>query len=82
MNFKHPLKVGLAWTSIVYVVCFAGVALFPALRESFMKYGMHTDAALGHNYITIGSFIGGLIIWNIIVAIGVWLFVLLSNKIK
>jgi hypothetical protein len=27
LNTKHLLKVTAAWTTIVYVVCFAGVAL-------------------------------------------------------
>lgn len=82
INLKHLLKVGLAWTTIVYVICYAGVALLPSLRIGFMKYALHTDAVFGQNYITLGSFVAGLIIWNVMVAICLWLFGLLFNKIK
>jgi hypothetical protein len=82
INLKHLLKVSVVWTIIVYVICYAGVALLPSLRAGFMKYALHTDAVLGQNYLTVGSFIAGLIIWNVIAAIGVWLFAYLFNKIK
>ncbi|OGY43705.1 MAG: hypothetical protein A3B89_02915 [Candidatus Buchananbacteria bacterium RIFCSPHIGHO2_02_FULL_40_13] len=82
INIKHLLKVTAAWTSIVYVVCFAGVALFPATRELFMRYALHSDIALGRNIITLATFIAGLIIWNVIDVVAVWLFAFLFNKIK
>ena len=82
INTKHLLKATGAWTSIVYIVCFAGVALFPTSREIFMRYALHSDVALGQSIITITTFISGLIIWNIVAFLAVGLFALLYNKIK
>lgn len=82
MNTKHLFKVVSAWTSIVYVICFAGVALFPGIRPEFMRYGLHTDMAIGQNMVTLVTFISGLIIWNVIALFAVWLFAFLYNIIK
>jgi len=82
INENHLIKVGFAWTSIVYVICFAGVALFPSLRTGFMKYALHSEINLGQNYLNFSSFIIGLIVWNILTAAGLWLFAFLFNKIK
>jgi len=79
---KHLLKVGAAWISIVYVICFVGVALFPGLRGGFMKYGLHTAFSIGQNMLSFGTFLSGLIIWNIIAIASLWLFVQLFNSIK
>lgn len=82
VNTKHLLKVTAAWISIVYVVCFLGVALFPGIREVFMYYGLHTNANLGENVMTLTTFISGLVLWNIIALLAVGLFAALFNKIK
>ena len=82
INTKHLIKVGIAWMSITYVICFVGVAIFPSLRAGFMKYALHADVAFGQSYITFSSFIIGLIIWNLVAATGLWLFAVLFNKIK
>lgn len=82
MNTNHLLKVTSAWISIVYVVCFAGVALFPGIRPGFMRYGLHIGIEMGQNILTLGTFFSGLIIWNIIVLFAVGLFTFLYNKIK
>lgn len=81
-NIKHIIKVSSAWISIVYVICFVGVALFPGIRSSFMMYSLHTQVDLGSNVMTVGTFISGLVIWNIIAILGVWLFAVLYNKIN
>jgi len=75
-NIKHLLKVVSAWVSIVYVICYAGVAIYPPIRGLFMKYSLHADVAFK------SDFIGGLIIWNIVAIAGVWLFAALFNEIK
>lgn len=83
INTKHLIKVALYWTSIVYAVCFAGVALFPGIRPGFMMYGLHmvgTDSWT--NVLTFGTFLSGLVIWDIIAFLGVWLFAALWNGIK
>ena len=82
MNTKHLLRVASAWISIVYIVCFAGVAFFPGIRPGFMRYGLHMGIDMGQNILTLGTFFSGLVIWNIITLLAVGLFVLLYNRIK
>ena len=82
INIKHLLRVAVAWISIVYVICFTGVALFPEIRSVFMTYGLHTDINVGQNVITFGTFISGLVIWNVIGLLAALLFAALSNNIK
>jgi hypothetical protein len=36
INTKHLLKVVAGWVTIVYVICFGGVALIPGVRSWFM----------------------------------------------
>ncbi len=82
INSKHLLKVASAWISIVYVICYAVVAMFPGIRPGFMRYGLHMGIDMGRNILTGGTFISGLIIWNIIALAAVWLFAVLFNLIK
>jgi len=82
INTKHLLKVTMVWVSIVYVICFAGVALFPGIRESFMYYGLHTATNLGENVMTFTLFTAGLVLWNVVALLVVGLFTVLFNKIK
>ena len=82
INSKHLIKVASAWVSIVYAICFIGVAIYPPSREMFMKFSLHTEVSLNSNFFSIGYFISGLIIWNIVAIISVWLFAILFNKIK
>lgn len=76
---RHILKVVASWTSIVYVVCFGGVALVPGIREWFMWYAFHLNMSSVGNVMTAGTFISGLILWNIVAALAVWLFAFLWN---
>lgn len=55
ISTKHLLKVTSAWISIVYVICFAGVALFPGVRPGFMRYGLHMGIDMGQNILTLGT---------------------------
>jgi len=82
INTKHLIKVSMAWMTILYVVCFVGVALFPALRQQFMLYALHTDVSTGQNVMTSTTFVAGLIVWNIIAALVAGLFSVLFNNIK
>jgi len=82
LNKRHLLKVSSAWISIVYVICFAGVALFPGIRPEFMRYGLHMGIDMGKNILNFETFLSGLVIWNVIALIAVWLFVFLFNNIK
>jgi hypothetical protein len=82
INTKHLLKVTAAWITIVYIVCFGGVALVPGIRPWFMQYALHMNASLGENVITFVTFLAGLVIWNVIAFLGAWLFAFLHNKIR
>ena len=82
INIKHVLKVSAAWISVVWVVCFAGVAMFPGIGTGFMRYGLRMGNYMGTNILTFGTFVSGLIIWNVIVFLAVWLFATFFNNIK
>ncbi len=82
INTNHLLKVASAWISIVYVVCYVGVALFPGIRPGFMQYGLHMGIDFGQNILTVGTFVSGFVIWNVITFLGVWLFAALFNGIE
>ena len=82
INTTHLLKVAAAWISIVYVICFVGVAMFPGIRPGFMQYGLHMGIDMGRNILNVGTFISGLVIWNIVAFLAVWLFAVLFNGIK
>lgn len=81
INTQHLLKVGAAWISIVYAICYAGVALFPGIRPAFMRYALHTAVNTGTDVLTIGTFLSGLVIWNIVALAGFWLFAALWNGV-
>lgn len=82
INTKHLLRVGAAWISIVYVICYVGVAIFGGIRPGFMRYALHMNAVMGQNVLTFGTFLSGLVIWNIIALVSFWLFATLFNTIK
>ncbi len=82
ININHLLKVAAAWISIVYVLCYAIVGMFPNIRPGFVMYGLHMGAYMGSSVLNWGTFIFGLIIWNVMVAFGILLFGVLYNNIK
>lgn len=82
INIKHLLKTTSVWVSVVYAICYAGVAIFPAVRVLFMRYALHADVNFVSSYFSISYFVSGLIIWNIVAIFSVWLFAYLFNKIK
>ena len=81
INTNRLLKVGAVWISIVYVICYAGVAFIPGIREWFMLNALHTNVDAGIDVLTVGTFISGLIIWNVVAAVALWIFAGLWNKI-
>jgi uncharacterized membrane protein len=82
INTSRLLKVSAVWISVVYVICFLGVALFESSRAWFMLYALHTTVSLEQSVVTIGTFFSGLIIWNIVAFLGIGLFALIFNKVK
>lgn len=82
LNMKLVLATGVAWTTVAYVVCFLGVALLPDIREWFMMYALHTNINMGVSVLTFSTFLSGLIIWDILALLGLWLFVALYNTMQ
>ncbi len=82
MNTSRGLKIGLAWTSIVWVVCYLIVGLIPGLGSTLLPYLFHMNLGAVENIFTVGNFVVGLILWNVIVAAGIALAGALSNYIK
>ena len=76
---KQVYKVVSLWISIVYVVCFGGVALFPEIRAWFMEYALHNRVDIGANVMTVTTFITGIVIWNVIAILAVWLYAVINN---
>jgi 2TM family of unknown function (DUF5676) len=73
-NTGHFLKVTALWMTIVYIVCFGGVALVPGIRPWFVHYALHMNVSMGENVMTTSTFFSGLVIWNVVTLLGVWLF--------
>lgn len=82
LNMKLVLATGFAWTTVAYVVCFLGVTLLPGIREWFMMYALHSNIDMGTSVLTLSTFLSGLIIWDILALLGLWLFVALYNTIQ
>jgi hypothetical protein len=81
MNTTRAIKISLAWVSIAWTVCYLAFGLIPGLGPTVMPYILHMSVPM-ENIFTIGNFVVGLILWNVIVAAGVALVGLLSNYIK
>lgn len=81
-NIKHLLKVAVAWTSIAYTVCYLVVWLVPQTRDLFLTTALHAIVPVTSGPFTIGTYVIGLIVWDLLVVVGVWLFVYLWNAIK
>ena len=82
INTKHLVKVASAWISIVYAICYVGVAIFPQSRVMYMRYALHANTSFQSDYFGVSYFIGGLILWNIVAIFLAWLFAALFNGIK
>lgn len=80
INTARVLKVTAVWISIVYVVCYVGVLLFPGIRDLTLYYALHMTGSSLRDAFTITNFITGLIIWNIVAFLGVGLFARLYNR--
>lgn len=82
LDTKYVVKIACIWVTILYVICFVTVAFFSPLRPFFMEYALHTSLDAGVNSVSFVTFSSGLLIWNIITALSVWLFCALYNSIK
>ncbi|QQG38257.1 MAG: hypothetical protein HYS26_01765 [Candidatus Kaiserbacteria bacterium] len=79
---NRTLKIGAAWTSIAWTVCYVGVGLIPQLRDTVLNNLVHTNVPVGANIFSLGGFLAGLVLWNVIVAAGIWLWFFLAARIK
>ena len=82
INTTHLQKVAVAWTSIVWTVCYLGVLLFPNIRSVFALYALHMATSFGENVMTWTTFVSGLVIWNVIAWLAVSLFAYLFNRTR
>lgn len=82
MNTTRAIKIGLAWITITYALCYVILGVLPGARGSFLPYIMHLNVGQVENIFTLGNFIGGLILWNVIVGAGIWLVGFLGQYIK
>lgn len=83
INTKRVLKVGLAWINITYLICYFGVMLSPSLRNQLLQVLLHFQVNnLGQSVFSVGNFFLGLIWWNVLTLMLLWLFVALYNKFK
>ena len=82
MNNTRAIKIGLAWINITYVLCYVILGSLPATRPSLLPYLLHFNVSPVENIFTLGNFVGGLILWNVIVGAGIWLVGFLAKYIK
>jgi len=82
LSSARVVKTSVVWMTIVYVLCFAIVAMWPGIMGSWMMYSFHSQFEMGPTMMTGGSFFYGLIIWDVLAAFGAWLFVTLYNSFE
>ena len=68
IDARHLIKVSMAWSTIVYLVCFGEVAIYPQVRTLFAEYALHINLNLGEHVMTVSTFAAGLVLWNIAAA--------------
>jgi hypothetical protein len=56
--------------------------LIPASRPPLLPYILHLNVGPVENIFTLGNFIIGLILWNVIVGAGIWWAGFLAQYIK
>lgn len=80
-SFRVSL-VAAEWTTIAWTICTAFFALMPTNAYQMMNTSYHminTQSTLDPR-LTLGGFFIGLVFWNIVVYLGVQLFVWLWNR--
>jgi len=82
MNTTRAVKIGLAWINITYVLCYLILGLIPGSRPSLLPYILHLNVGPVENIFTVGNFVVGLVLWNVIIGASIWLVGILANRIK
>ena len=78
----RAVKIGLAWINVTYILCYVILGLVPASRPSLLPYILHLNVGPVENIMTLGNFVVGLILWNVIVGASIWLVGFLASYIK
>ncbi len=82
LNGTKIAKVTLIWATIVYLTCVLIAWILPSVYSwgagNLIHFGMVTAAPA----LAISGVIQGLIIWDVIAVVMVWLFVWLYNRLK
>lgn len=82
LNGAKIAKVTFVWATIVYLVCVLLAWLLPSVymwgARNMVHFGMVTDAPT----MTLAGVIQGLIIWDVVAVVILWLFVWLYNRLK
>ena len=82
INSARVVKTSVVWMTIVYVLCFVVVSMWPGIMGSGMMSSFHAQFNMGPAVMTGSSFVYGLILWDILAAFGAWLFVALYNNFE
>jgi len=61
MNTARAIKIGMAWTTIAWTVCYLAVGLIPGLGSAMVRDLAHMNTGPVERIFTIGNFIAGLI---------------------
>ena len=82
LNGAKIAKVTLLWATIVYLVCVLIAWILPSVYTLGAKNMVHFGMTVSAPTLTLAGVIQGLIIWNVLAVVMVWLFVWLYNKTK
>ncbi len=82
LNGAKITKVSVIWATIIYLGCVLIAWLLPSLYIWGASKLVHFGAVVGQPSLSFTNVILGLILWDILVAILVWLFALIYNKFK
>lgn len=82
LNSAKIAKVTVVWMTILYIICTLIAAILPGIYAKFAGLLVHFGAVSQKPNITFLSAIVGLIVWDIVVYIAVWLFVAIYNRTK
>ncbi len=81
LNQTRSITVAVQWTTVVTIVCALFVWLFPGLTASLTPILFHAMAGTAEvPSLTLGSVLLYIIIWDVLAALGAWLFATLWNQ--
>ena len=81
MNVSRVVMVAVKWTTVVTVACAAFVWLLPDLTAQLTPILFHAMAATAEvPTLTLGSVLFYIVIWDVLAALGAWLFATLWNQ--